>query len=223
MKKVILATVLSMCVSSAFAADTAVLKVKGTLTNAACTPEISNGGVVDYGSIALASLSSTDVNQLGRRDFSVTINCSSPSKVGFTVVDDRSGTAPNILVKNGSFTGNDIVQPVNLFGLNKTAGNVNIGNYSMFVKTDSVVADGTTVSAIYSDDNGVSWSDVGNLMQNNASQVVTVAATGQTTPLAFSQLVVPMAVSTAVQNTATLAITDDTNLDGQATFTLKYL
>lgn len=223
MKKVILATVLSMCVSSAFAADTAVLKVKGTLTNAACTPEISNGGVVDYGSIALASLSSTDVNQLGRRDFSVTINCSSPSKVGFTVMDDRSGTAPNIVVKNGSFTGADIIQPVNLFGLNKTAGNVNIGNYSMFVKSDSVMADGSSVSSIYSWDNGVTWSDGTNLMLNNDSQVVTVAATGQTTPLAFTQLVVPMAVSTAVQNTATLAITDDTNLDGQATFTLKYL
>ncbi|EOC3310499.1 hypothetical protein ACI3LC_003279, partial [Salmonella enterica subsp. enterica serovar Kentucky] len=33
----------------------------------------------------------------------------------------------------------------------------------------------------------------------------------------------PLKTSLAIQDTATLAITDDTVLDGQATITLKYL
>ena len=69
MKKVLLATALSLCVTSAFAANpTAVLKVKGTLTNSACTPQLSNGGTVDYGTVSLGGLSSTAVNQLGQKD-----------------------------------------------------------------------------------------------------------------------------------------------------------
>lgn len=39
MKKIILATAIALSTTSAFAAGTAVIKVKGTLTNAACTAE----------------------------------------------------------------------------------------------------------------------------------------------------------------------------------------
>ena len=47
MKKTLLAAILAMSATSAIAANpTAVLKVKGTLTNAACTLTLDNGGVV---------------------------------------------------------------------------------------------------------------------------------------------------------------------------------
>lgn len=212
-----------MFVSSAFAADTAVLKVTGVLTNSSCIPEISGGGVVDYGTIHLSALNTTAINQLGQKDFSLSITCPALTKAGFSVSDDRTGTAPNIMVKDGAGNGNDIIQPLNMFGLNKTAGNVNIGNYTIFVKNDTITADGATVGAIYSADNGTSWSDNGTLMVNDGSQIVSVATVGSTAPVAFKNLVIPMAVSAAIQDTNTLAITDDTNMDGQATFTIKYL
>jgi len=41
MKKVILATAIALCTTSAFAAETAVLKVKGVLTSSACSVELS--------------------------------------------------------------------------------------------------------------------------------------------------------------------------------------
>jgi hypothetical protein len=44
MKKVLFLSALALTVNSAMAAETAVLKVTGTLTNAACTPTLSNGG-----------------------------------------------------------------------------------------------------------------------------------------------------------------------------------
>ncbi|CZZ97653.1 protein YhcF [Enterobacter hormaechei] len=97
MKKVLLATALSLCVASAFAADTAVLQVKGKLTNAACTPQLSNGGVVDYGTIHLGELSATAVNQLGDKDINLTITCGAPTQVGWVVNDDR-GNDSNLLI-----------------------------------------------------------------------------------------------------------------------------
>ena len=68
MKKTLLAAILAMSATSAIAANpSAVLKVKGTLTNAACTPTLSNGGVVDYGIINLGMLSATQVISWGRK------------------------------------------------------------------------------------------------------------------------------------------------------------
>lgn len=41
--------------------------------------------------------------------------------------------------------------------------------------------------------------------------MMTVAASGTTAPLPFTTAVFPLKTSTAIQNTAALAITDDTN------------
>lgn len=79
-KKVILATAISLCISSAYAGETAVLKVTGTLTNSACTPELSNGGVVDYGTIHLGELSPDTNNQLGQKEINFSINCTAAKK-----------------------------------------------------------------------------------------------------------------------------------------------
>ena len=106
MKKVLLATALSLCVTSAFAANpTAVLKVKGTLTNAACTPTLSNGGTVDYGTINLGTLSATAVNQLGQKNIDLTINCTTATKVSWNMVDDRKDSNAKLEVEIGMFGG----------------------------------------------------------------------------------------------------------------------
>ncbi|MBJ4020917.1 DUF1120 domain-containing protein, partial [Salmonella enterica subsp. enterica serovar Derby] len=67
MKKILLITAIaaSFATTSVNADTTAVLKVTGQLVVGGCTPELSGGGVVDYGTIRLATLSATDVNQLG--------------------------------------------------------------------------------------------------------------------------------------------------------------
>ncbi len=69
MKKVFLISALSLAtlMSNAHAADTTLLKVKGLLTNAACTPALDQVGVADYGRIYLGDLSSTATNQLGKK------------------------------------------------------------------------------------------------------------------------------------------------------------
>lgn len=225
MKKVLLVTMLALCINSAFAADTAVMKVQGNLTNSSCTPELSNGGTVDYGTISLAGLSATDINQLGKRDFTLTITCVTPTKIAFSTTDDRNGTAPLVKVINGRNGGGDVVDGDKLFGVNKTADGVNIGNYSIYVNETSMQIDGKRGIFVYSSDNGSSWANlgVGEILYNR-NRISTVAASAQNVaPLAFSTAVIPMTTALAIQGTDTLAITDDTPIDGQATFTLIYL
>ncbi|EPR7618986.1 TPA: DUF1120 domain-containing protein [Klebsiella michiganensis] len=225
MKKVLLVTVLSLCVSSAFAAETAVLKVKGTLTHSACTPELSNGGVVDYGNIPLGELSATANNQLGVKDVSLTIQCPSPTKVSWNMIDDRADSVANIPVQNGLFGGGTLSSSSQIYGVGKV-GDVNIGNYSLFLKLDSVTADGKAADSIYTQfyADGATWSkSVEGATQGANIRDITVANTGTLEPVAFQTAVFPMATSLAIRDTTTLAIKDDTQLDGQLTISLRYL
>ncbi len=85
---------------------TAVLKVTGQLVVGGCTPELSGGGVVDYGTIRLATLSATDVNQLGTKDVSL-ISLVVCNKAAWTITDDRADTHPGasvISIANGDMT-----------------------------------------------------------------------------------------------------------------------
>ena len=75
MKKCLLATVMMMAATAVYAEPTAMLKVHGTLTSAGCVPEISNGGVADFGEVGLDSLSSGVAYQAGHKDVTLTITC----------------------------------------------------------------------------------------------------------------------------------------------------
>ncbi len=164
---------MSLCVASAFAADTAVLQVKGKLTNAACTPQLSNGGVVDYGTIHLGELSATAVNQLGDKDINLTITCGAPTQVGWVVNDDRESSKAGINVDfNGTMQNISYYQ----YGVGKTTGGVNIGNYMLFIKNKKVTIDGQEGDEIFQTSTG---------MALNGNQAVRFAAT--VSPLSVPQ------------------------------------
>ncbi|MEH0887185.1 DUF1120 domain-containing protein [Enterobacter sp. UNJFSC 003] len=226
MKKILLATALSLCVSSAFAASTAVMKVTGTLTNSACTPELSGGGVVDYGYIRLGELSADSVNQLGKKNIDFTINCTVATKVAFFASDDRSSSKANVTVLNATAGGADITAYDNyyFFGVGETADGMKIGNYTLYVKDTQAVADGVTVDVVGQNQgwNENTWRK-GSSIRADGVYSGTVAQVGTTTPIAFKTATFPLVTTLAIQDTNTLGITDDTKLDGQATITLRYL
>lgn len=106
------------------------------------------------------------------------------------------------------------------------AGNVNIGSYGMFVKVDGVTADGQGVTAISTDyyDSGVKWAKSADGITAGSFRDFSVAAFGSSsTPVAFKTATFPLVTSLAIQNTSTLAITDDTAMDGELTISLRYL
>ena len=142
------------------------------------------------------------------------------------MVDDRKDSNAKLEVENGMFGGDSQTSESQLYGVGKTAGAtpVNIGSYSLFVKTDSVVADGATVDPIYQQGSAGVWTKSNNgSTQGDNYRDFTVATVGSLAPLAFETATFPLVTSTAIRDTTTLAITDDTQLDGQVTISLRYL
>ncbi|MDU2380282.1 MAG: DUF1120 domain-containing protein [Enterobacter cloacae] len=220
MKKVILATAIAISTSSVFAAGTAVMQVKGTLTNAACTAELGNGGVIDYGFIRLGELSETSNNKLGQKQIPVTISCTAPTKVGFTITDNRADSNAQLPV--------DIAGNLNqttkyyTYGVGMTNDGKKIGDYGMWMT--GITVDGKSADSIGNNHDwpATKWKKT-SIPRSDAFMTVSFAQTGTTTPLAITTANFNFVTNLVIWDTSTLAITDDTPLDGQNTMTLVYL
>ena len=81
MKKTVLALALLATTASAFAADSVDVRVIGTIVPAACTPTLSGGGTVDYGTIKADTISATDYTVLPEKQISFLDPCDAPAKV----------------------------------------------------------------------------------------------------------------------------------------------
>lgn len=237
MKKILIATAVAMTLSATAHAveGTAQLKVIGTLTNDACTPEMSDGGVVDFGTHYVDTLSATETNQLGKKDFTLTIKCDSPSKVGWSITDQVADTAASVtIIDPGWNPAEEVFTSGGRFGVGKTAGQVNIGAYAVTINKSGITADGKVVTAISGDKfqatSEIVWTEFQggsggyDYVGNSGSFILSVGeGTGTVNPTAFTTAVFPMRIGLAVQKTSTLAITDNTPIVGAATITLHYL
>ncbi|HFV9214649.1 TPA: DUF1120 domain-containing protein [Enterobacter roggenkampii] len=207
--------------NSTFAANQSTdLKVQGTLTMGSCTPSLSTGGIVDYGKLSIAALNTSAVNQLGTHDITLSLACVSPTKVGFSVVDDRADSVADTGPSVNGFK----ADPAQEFGLGKTADGVSLGSFGMLPFSDSThtSVDGAPGKLIVSEDNGAHWGQLSDLIKNDGSQIISFAdANGA--PVALTNATDVIGVNAAIQDTTTLAITDDTSLDGQATISVVYL
>lgn len=86
------------------------------------------------------------------------------------------------------------------------------------------MADTNKVDAIVMDGNNSVWTkSTDGLTAGLNSRDFTVATSGSLEPLAFTSATFPLVTSLAIQDTKTLAITDDTDLSGQLTISLRYL
>ena len=225
--KFLLASTLSLCISSAFA-NTAVLQVKGKLMTSSCTPTLTNGGLVDYGNIKVGDLDDSYPNDLGVKDITLTVNCSAPTRVAISITDDRqSSVSDAVLVlvpligvsaQNDEFT---------KYGLGKTSNGVNIGAWTPFINRATALADSASATLIYDMPNATGlWSplelEMGDYQDIPTNSLVTLGDSNNI-PLAFTSATFPMKTSVVIDDTTTLALTDDTNIDGQATISLVYI
>lgn len=228
MKKTILPLALALYAGSVYADPTAVLQVNGKLTNSSCTPEFTNGGIIDYGYVRLGELSATETNQLGQQKIDLNIQCISPTKIAWTIVDDKADTmATGITIKNAFYDGSSTNATKSgnwTFGIGKTADGVAIGAYSAFIDAGNVVADGNKPRVVYQQ-GGTSWGAGGAyyLQGDNYKSWTVATTTGTIEPIAVTSVTFPIVTALAIKDTTTLAISDDTNLDGQLTISLRYL
>ena len=225
MKKTLIAAALVLFTGSALAEQNAVLQVQGKLTAASCTPELSNGGVIDYGYIHLSALSATEANPLGFKDIDLTINCTAPTKVAWTTADNETDSQPSPTVNVRMPTGSMVSTPTfQAYGVGKTDDGVAIGNYVIFMG-QSPTYDGNVGSVIYHhpDWGPGRWVAGPPSLRNDGYALMTVASSGALEPIAFSRAVFKLFTSLSIKDTASLNIKDDTELKGQATITLHYL
>lgn len=132
---------------SAQAADRVSIDVKVTLEAAACTPILSNGGVVNFGSHSVNRLSTQHYTQIGTRNINMTITCESATGIAITARDtrmdsmttgkDSEGQSGVKYTLNG---GGYISQTTRLFGLGKTKDNKNIGSYAVLIDSNNISA-----------------------------------------------------------------------------------
>ncbi|MDI3439201.1 DUF1120 domain-containing protein [Erwinia sp. V90_4] len=233
MKKTVLALALLATTASAFAADSVDVRVIGTIVPAACTPTLSGGGTVDYGTIKADTISATDYTVLPEKQIDFSISCDAPAKVALTAASGRPGS-----IAVGTETAQGVAYPpFNLFGLNGVAaaglgmdGSDKIGGYAVRIDNSTVTADGAAVDSLRADNRaGVvsAWTNDAwaGIVYSPYSQVrmTSWAAPGTTTPVAFTNLAGKLGVQAYINKGDALDLSKPIHLDGLTTITLLYL
>lgn len=98
------------------------LKVTAKIVPGSCTPVLSGGGIVDYGSINSTSVLG-NANGLGERKLDFSMDCTAKMPVALRFIDNRVGTAELSNVPYSGLTGA-------AFGLG-TSGGKKIGLYTV--------------------------------------------------------------------------------------------
>ncbi|MBN1085731.1 DUF1120 domain-containing protein [Erwinia aphidicola] len=228
MKKTVLALALLATTASAFAADSVDVRVIGTIVPAACTPTLSGGGTVDYGTIKADTISATDYTVLPAKEIDFSIQCDAPAKVAIKAVTGRPGTTAGVTESSYGAA----ATPVSLFGMGDIAvvglgmdGADKIGGYAVRINPGSVTVDSVAANNLRKSDSATSWTQdayAGMLFDPNFSRSTTWGTSG-TTPVAFTNLAGKLGVQAYINKGENLDLTEPVNLDGLTTITLVYM
>jgi Protein of unknown function (DUF1120). len=235
MKKIALAMIVALT-SSAALADSVVMKVKGKMNNASCTPTLSNGGAIDFGTIALDKLSPTQTNQMGHKDMSLTINCPAATKVAWSIADNKEDSnaandlsSSEFVIRDAKDNGGDVYGAGTTYGVGTTAAGEKIGAYAISTRLNEITANGAPAQAIFApswvnSQGEYMWRNLNSgVIANGNSEIMTATRPGSISPLPITNVVYPFKVSLAIVNTNRLTTTDEAQLSGETTITLLYL
>ncbi|WP_337017549.1 DUF1120 domain-containing protein [Leclercia sp. AS011] len=231
---------LAICIATfaaanANAVDVATLSVKGSFEPAACTPTFNNSGVVDYGTMnsTMISVIAPEANsliQLGNKNITLTVKCDAATTLAVVAQDNRSSS--KVALSETSFIdnyigSNDLTYAGAAFGLGTVEGGGNIGSYALSVLPTGATADGNAADLIVKDTDvaNSSWVSAKNgaPLFPDGSRIATLAKAGELTPVTFTEMVLPMGISAAVQTKSAMGNPSEVKLDGNATLSLVYL
>ncbi|WP_160174175.1 DUF1120 domain-containing protein [Sphingopyxis sp. MWB1] len=195
------------------------VRVIGTITPAACTPNISGGGVIDYGNIPAATLSPTSFTVLPEQEVPISITCDAPTKVAVRAVDNRAASR----VANITDVINPAITNDGNFGLGTVSG-ADVGGYVMRMKQGTFTMDGAPGFTVLSKDVGASWEGSGEGVVYHAStHRNSWSRTQDSPPTAFTNLAGTFSVEAVLNKGDALPLTDEVPLDGLATIELLYI
>ena len=197
-----LAFTLAICSWTAVAASTTELVVSGRITPSACTPTLSQGGVIDHGKISAKDLSPSNATVIGNDSIQMSVTCEGQTLLAIRATDNRAGTA------SGEFN----------YGIGLVGGKP-LGAY--FLLWRKPLADDVMVQSIGSYNQGATW-----LSETIAEpgMYMSVAPLGHThTPYAIKRLDLDLGVQTYITRTAGLDLSNEVPIDGSATLEVMYL
>ncbi|SDX61367.1 DUF1120 domain-containing protein [Pseudomonas salomonii] len=192
--------------SSAFAASSVDLTVKGLITPSACAPSLSNGGVIDHGKVAAKDLKLDTWTLLGNHRLEMAITCDAPTLLALEGIDNQGSAYDSS----------------NAYGLGLVSGK-KLGGYTLAL--DNPMADGAVISVIKSRDNGLSWLEIfpGDVWPAADLASFGDRSTGSWAPTPVQQVTAGLLVQTLIAPTAGMDLTTEVPIYGSATIEVKYL
>lgn len=208
MKKLLCTSVAGLLIGNAlpaFATSTTELKVQGMIVPSACVPSLSTNAI-ELGRISVADLNEDTRTQLTSKTLQLNVDCEAATLFAMKATDNRVESANS----------------ANEFGIGKTASGQRIGGYVMFL--DKGVADQKPVGAIFSINNGSSWTTLwwDNAVQTNF--LVSIRDPGaERTPIPAKNTQFELKVNPFINAKNNVTIAEDTTIDGSVTIDVKYL
>jgi type 1 fimbria pilin len=210
-------------VAGAHAADTAELKVAGSVRPPSCTFNLASGGEIDYGNITPSRLSVTAATKLESRSTTFNIDCANgKAQLALKFSDNRASSIPTSINLNAMYT----------YGLGIVDGK-KIGVYT--VTMDNVKVDGRLPYLYLSSGNVQASSRVGwNNSYRSLYQPGVLYSWSQNSQVAgstnelnwpgyFSTVSGELYVQVTIDKLSNLPVRDAIPLDGSATVELVYL
>ena len=186
----------------AFAASTTDLAVKGMITPSACTPQLSNGGVIDHGKISAKDLSANNPTVIGNDSLQMSVTCEAQTLIAVQATDNRATSS----------------QQGSAYGLGLAADKP-LGGY--FLRWSKPLADQVMVQPIGSFDQGQSWSSE---TIAEPGMYMSIAPMGSShAPYAMKRLDIELGIQTYITRSSDLDLSSEVPIDGSATLEVKYL
>lgn len=197
-----LALLLAACAPGAFAASNTDLSVTGIITPAACTPSLSDGGIVDHGKLTAKDLNQDKPTSLQVGEMNLQVQCEGPTFFTLTTEDSRAGSAALNPAHHGLGMNDD-----------QKLGNVAFGLFEP-------VANSGPVQTILSRDGGATWLPSSYL--GHAALTAFAPPSGPFTPMALQTLSARLRAFTTIAPASDLTLLDEVPIDGLAVMQLKY-
>lgn len=212
------------------AANQSDLVVRGQLTPPACSIGVGGAGLVDFGTLPFGSLDRNGTLLAEQRP-RVEIACGGPTRVSFTVQDNRPDTA----ITHQEAIANGMPWPYqnplngtpHVWGLGRI-DDVKVGAVVLLVRPEATVVDGIppfeSKSMVLSRPSGGSNWPVHSAMDTinvNPADEYSFGTAAGAVPITTAS--VSLAVLSLLNRTAVLPTSQEIPLDGSVTFTLRYL
>lgn len=198
---------LCLCLTAtpALCASTAEVTVTGIITPDACTPTLSENGIVDHGLVPARSLNQYEFTQLPSQRLDLNVSCNQPVLFVLMGVDNRAESS----VGPGFYYG---------LGNNVHAPDERLGSVSLQIL--DAVADEQRVLVLASSNQGETW-----FPESNAypSTYMGFAPLGTLIPEPHRLLSATLQITTSINAAAYLTLDQEVPLDGSIVLDLRYL